>query len=342
MRKIQLKATGQVYQVRPSFLMPWQIGKTHEVEKGLYSYYAGMSFEAVAYVHGHSPMYWYRAFTNLGRYSLVGTTIKAPMNLPLGLLADEKHTRQNGEKVYLATTVAEGCILGTALVENASEEDLTSAYGEFMVEAQELDPDYQPVSVNTDGWTATQNAWKNLSDKVSLVLCFLHAAMKIRDRSRREKLKEVLMSKVWGCYHALNRASFSQRIRRLSEWTKEAKVSDSVKEKVFSLCEHSPKFKIAFELPMAHRTSNMLDRLMDWQDRVLYRMKYLHDSRPENARLFVRAMALIWNFHPFTKRTGRHSPFADINGFVYHENWLENLLIAGSLGGCQYATNPIR
>ena len=81
----------------------------------------------------------------------------------------------------------------------------------------------------------------------------------------------------------------------------------------------------------------MLDRLMDWQDRVLYRMKYLHDSWSENTHIFVRSMALIWNFHPFTKRTCRHSPFSDLSG--YHENWLENLLIAGSLGGYRYSTN---
>jgi hypothetical protein len=29
---------------------------------------------------------------------------------------------------------------------------------------------------------------------------------------------------------------------------------------------------------------------------------------------------------------GRISPFDDINGFVYHQNWLHNLLIASSMG----------
>lgn len=343
MRKIQLKGTGQVYQVRPSFLMPWQIGKTEDVAQGLYSYYAGMSFESVATVHGHSPMYWYRALVNLGRYSVVGTTVKVAQNLPADLLADEKHTRLDGETVYLATTVGGGCILGAALTDEASEDGLTAAYGEFMVEAQEIAPDYQPQSVNTDGWSATQKAWKNLSDKVCLVLCFLHAVLKIRQRCRRDKtLKDTLMSKVWGCYHAANRASFAQQIRRLREWTEKADLAESVKEKVFSLCDHAPEFKIAFELPQAHRTSNALDRLMDWQDRVLYRMKYLHDSYPQHTRLLVRALALLWNFHPFTKRTGRHSPFEDLNGFIYHQNWLQNLLIAASLGGFRFANNEIR
>jgi hypothetical protein len=29
----------------------------------------------------------------------------------------------------------------------------------------------------------------------------------------------------------------------------------------------------------------------------------------------------------------RRSPFADVNGFQYHGNWLHNFLIAASLGG---------
>lgn len=342
MRKIQLKVTGQVYQVRPSFLMPWQIGKTEDISKGLYSYYSGMSFEAVSVVHGRNAMYWYRAFVNLGRYSLVGTTIKRSENIPEHLLADEKHSRYDGKKVYIATTVGNGAILGSSISPSASEDDLTWAYAEFMTEAQELEPNYQPVSVNTDGWMATQNAWRNISDKVVLVLCFLHAAMKIRDRSRRERLKDTLLSKVWDCYHAQSRASFSQQIRRLRQWTQENDFAESVKEKVFSLCQQSDSFKIAFELPETHRTSNMLDRLMNWQDRLLYRIQYLHRSKGQNANSFVRAVALIWNFHPFTKKTRKHSPFADLNHFIYHSNWLHNLIIAASLGGFHRVTNPIR
>lgn len=240
-------------------------------------------------------------------------------------------------------TVGGGCTLGSALAGGASEADLTPAYAKFMVEAQQVDPDYQLASVNTDGWTATQNAWKALSDKACLVLCFLHAALKIRDRCCREKLKDELMSKVWGCYHAGNRASFAQQLRRLREWASRADLAESVKEKVLSLCSHAAEFKIAFELPGAHRTSNALDRLMDYVDRMLYKARYLHSSTlMGTGRLWARATALLWNFHPFGKKTGQHSPFADLNGFIYHSNWLENLMIAASLGGWRSSGNTIR
>ena len=49
-------------------------------------------------------------------------------------------------------------------------------------------------------------------------------------------------------------------------------------------------------------------------------------------------MAMQWNFHPYCERlrkgnAARVSPFADLNGFVYHGNWLHKLLIASSMGG---------
>ena len=124
---------------------------------------------------------------SLGRNSLVGTTVKTAKKLPSHLLGDETHTQWYKDKVYLATPVAEGCILGAYLVKQATESDLTLAYGEFAEESWQLDQTYEPQTVNTDGWKATQKAWQNLYERVQLVLCFLHAALKIRDRSRRLK-----------------------------------------------------------------------------------------------------------------------------------------------------------
>ena len=75
---------------------------------------------------------------------------------------------------------------------------------------------------------------------------------------------------------------------------------------------------------------------MDYMDRVLYGMRYLHGER-ETARLAVRTMAVQWNFHPYSARAQRdgakRSPFEALNGFQYHANWLHNLLSAASMGG---------
>ena len=97
------------------------------------------------------------------------------------------------------------------------------------------------------------------------------------------------------------------------------------------------QFQVAYDYPKAARTCNMLDRLMNYQDRLLHSMQYFHGSE-DSARQYLRAMALVWNFHPYgqkttTKDPARRSPFKDLNGCEYHENWLRNLLIAGSMNG---------
>jgi len=81
-RRIRLLRNGEVYQLRPDFVMPYMIGKTEEVEKGLYLRRFGVPYEGIAHVMGKDPMYWYRASLALGRPSLVGTTVKAGEAIP--------------------------------------------------------------------------------------------------------------------------------------------------------------------------------------------------------------------------------------------------------------------
>jgi hypothetical protein len=85
---------------------------------------------------------------------------------------------------------------------------------------------------------------------------------------------------------------------------------------------------------------------MDYQDRALYAMRYFHGYE-KNCNLYLRANALLVNFHPFCSRTladGDYcrSPFERLNGFRYHDNWLHNLLIASSIGGGRSRSHQIR
>jgi hypothetical protein len=81
-RRIRLKCNGQAYQLRPDSVMPYMIGKTEEVEKGLYLRRYGVPYEGIAHVLGHSAMYWYHATQALGRASIVGSTVKDPDTIP--------------------------------------------------------------------------------------------------------------------------------------------------------------------------------------------------------------------------------------------------------------------
>jgi hypothetical protein len=335
LRRIALKATAGVFLVRPSFLLPYMVGRTEAVEKALYLRHWGVPFDALVYVFGRDAMYWYRAEMALGRPAIVGRTVQ---QLPVHVLADEKHTWALGHEVYVATTVGGGCILGATVTDAASADALETAYGEFAEEARELSPTYSPQTVCTDGWEGTQSAWRHLFPTVCIILCFLHSVLKIAERCGRDRaMRRLVLGRVWAVYDACTRAQFSQRLRRLCEWATVGLPEGTLRQMVLKLCGKGQQFARAYRFPGAHRTSNALDRLMNHQDRRLYAMRYLHGT-PDAARLAVRAMALQWNFHPYGARTRRddptrRSPFHDLNGFEYHPNWLHNLLIASSMGG---------
>ena len=50
----------------------------------------------------------------LGRNSVVGTTARGLAELPQHLVADEHPVKWCGERGYVATTAAGGCLLGVA------------------------------------------------------------------------------------------------------------------------------------------------------------------------------------------------------------------------------------
>jgi hypothetical protein len=291
-------------------------------------------------------MYWHRLERSLGRNSLVGTTVKAAERLPRHLVADEKHTTLidgKTRKVYLTTTAGGGCCLGMALAMTAGADDLTKAYGVFREEARRLDPQYRPETVNTDGWPATQAAWRALFEGVTIILCFLHAFLKVRERAKH--LKEtfaLLRERIWEAYQAPDARTFSQRLRRLRQWAEAHVDKGVVREKVLALCDKRAAFVVAYAHPGCRRTSNPVDRLLRRLDYHLYRTQHLHGTT-RAAEQGLRGWALINNFAPSCPETARESPglrspAERLNGERDHDEWLPNLLISASLGG--YRSTP--
>ena len=316
--------------------MPYLTARTEDVEGPLFLRKFGVPFWALARVFGGDPMSWYRRECTLGRFSVVGTTARV-VDLPEHLLADEHHQSLDGRKVYIATTVGSGCCLGAEPAVTAGTDDLAAAYGVFKDEARDVAPAYAPATVNTDGWKGTQAAWKALFPKVAILLCFLHAWLKVRDRAKH--LKEVFADvsrRVWEAYHAPDRRHLAQRLRRLRQWAKDH-LRGAVLESVLSLCRKRARFAVAYGHTGGHRTSNMLDRQMRGMNRYFDQGQHLHGSR-EACRWHCRAWALLWNFtpwHPATtrKNEGWRCPAERLNRHRYHDSWLQNLLISASLGG---------
>lgn len=280
--------------------------------------------------------------------SLVGTTVKTPARLPRDLVVDEKHSRLQGEKIYIATTAADGCIVGAAVTDSASAAGLRHAYQVFADEARALDPDYVPETVNTDGWAATQRAWKGLFPTVTVILCFLHAFLKIRDRATQALAEffEPLDKPLWHAYRASTKAAFAQRLRRVREWAQATLPDSPMKRHTLDLCDKRAQFSRCYDHPRAHRTSNLVDRLMRFLDRACFNAQYFHGTLASAERR-VRALALLWNFCPSSPSTikthqGRRCPAERLSGKRYANNGLEHLLVSGSMNGLRgHQQNPL-
>ncbi len=341
----RIKIAGVAYTIRPSFIMPYMVGLVDDVERALFFRKFNVPFWALSHVFGKDSMYWYRIEQSIGRNSIVGTTVRKGEDIPKHLAADEKHTRILGHKTYVATTVGSGCILGASVAEDAGEKSLTDAYRVYKQESRCLDPAHSPESVNIDGWKATRNAWQTLFPTIAIICCFLHVFIKIRDRAKKKyrDIFENAASKLWECYRAESKRTFSQRIRRLIEWCENNDAPSAIINPITKLRKNIANYRVAYDHPNAHRTSNMVDRLMQRMDRHLYGAQYFHGSMG-SAQLSIRGWTLINNFAPYNPRTvkqlnGFKSPAERLNQFRYHDSWLQNLCISASLGG--YRSPPL-
>jgi hypothetical protein len=334
LRRLRVPGTADVYTLRPSFVLPSLTGRVEDVEKGLYLLSWGVPAEALVFCFGRNGMYWQRLAMRLGNFSLAGSTVRDPQRLPQHLAADEYHTTVQGQKVYASVTAAEGVFLGLCLSASADEEALTESYGDFRREAQNVDPAYAPKTVNTDGWMATRAAWRNLFATATLIWCFLHGFLKIRDRSSRKHGE--LRSRVWEVYRATTKEAFLAALEELGVWSAVQKFSASLQEYVDKLIRLGPEYATAYEHPGCCRTSNPVDRRLNLMNRVVAAGRRLHGSL-DAAERRLRGVALVINFRPFTKRHQRRCPWScpahRLNRRTYHNHWLHNLYVSASLGG---------
>ncbi len=118
-----------------------------------------------------------------------------------------------------------------------------------------------------------------------------------------------------------------------------------MKNNILKLCQKKNRWLVHLDFPTAHKTSNMLDRLMRSMNRHAFNSQMFHASVESTSNNF-RAFALLYNFVPscpsaWDDSQVLKSPAARLNGFVYHKNWMHNLLISASRGGFRNQCNPL-
>lgn len=334
-RRIRLHRSGVVYRVVPSFVLPYMTGYTDAVEKALFLRRFGVPFWGLTYVFGRSDMYWYRLVEHLGRFDMVGTTVKAADKLPEHLLADEKFTSLNGQEVYVATTVGNDVVLGATVTLTAQTDELEAAYGEFKQEALRLSPNYTPKTLNLDGWRQTKEAWLRLFPTLIVIRCFLHAFLRIRDRCKNYAVYPRLQYLIWRIYHAKSQSNYYYHFDKFLVFAHQHLKGEALKAVERFKQKRAELIQGLFH-PGCHRVSTMLERHMQPMTRCLYMGRDFHGHRV-SAHLLVRSWALLHNFLPYCPRARLRSqslftsPFHKLNGFTYRTCWLENLLVASSV-----------
>ena len=340
LRRIKLKVKDKtgcgVYTIVPSYVLPYMRGTVDEVEFPLFLRRFGVPYWALTKLFGRNNMYWYQLECCFGNFSLVGTTLKQPDQLPEHVLADEKHTHFNGQKAYIAMTGAYDCLFSIGASLAADTQALTLAYQAFQTETQLINPTYFPKTVNLDGWAATQNAWYSLFPNTTPVNCFLHAFIKIRSRCKSKPYFNQLSSLVWNAYHAPDKETFSTRIDELQQWATLNIPQEQALETVQKLCNRKKDWLNLYDFPNAFRTSTWLDQQMKALDRYLFSTNYFNGHLASMDKR-LRAWAILHNFRPFCPTANSApdfvSPAHKLNQKLYHHNWLHNLLVSASMNG---------
>ncbi len=135
-------------------------------------------------------------------------------------------------------------------------------------------------------------------------------------------------------------------MRRLYDWAFDATndLPEVITKPIKKLKDNLRVYAISYDHPGAHRTSNMLERLMQRMNRHLYHTQYFQ-GHLTSAILGMRAWALIYNFAPSNPNTVKKyggefkSPAERLNQNKYHDDWLQNLLISSSISG--YKSPPL-
>lgn len=187
-----------------------------------------------------------------------------------------------------------------------------------------------------DNFWHRMGAWSALFVNIVLTRCFLHAWLRIQERSKnlKEKFFEI-GGKVWEVYYSTTRRMMGQRIRRLRDWAMK-NLSGVVLEKVLDLCAKSGEWSLWYKegCENAYTTSNALDRLMRSQNKYFDRGQHFHGG-VASSNLRSRAWAILhnyWDWSPASVASNEESrcPAERLNGKRYCASWLENLLVATS------------
>jgi len=140
--------------------------------------------------------------------------------LPQYLQADEKHSFCLTEKVYLPTITQGRVIWYLGYSTDKSALSFKQIYGQFVQQAQAVEPDYQPVGILTDGFESTRKSLHELFPQTALGNCLRHAADRLASKLTgvTKELRETLSQEFRQIlFKGGSLRTLGQKLRRFAE-----------------------------------------------------------------------------------------------------------------------------
>lgn len=311
--------------------MPVEIAR-----QALFCMYGGLSLEWAAINFKTTAMALYRLICRFGSTPMVRILMHCGLSLPDYLIADEKHCKCIGDKVYLPTITSGRVIWLLTICQDKSAPTFGQAYGEFAQPAYAVQPGYTPKGLTCDGFDSTRQGLHENFPNTPIANCRYHAANSLERKLKAvdKKLKAQLKSDFWELFKSSDGPklmpvfNLAQKLRRFHEKVSKQAGNDigtAVKEWIgrkkegwFEQIRH----------PQMPSTTTLLDQAHNALDRKLGMMKGFHQDS-EHQKVFLNGLALLYNFVPYQRRaknTGKCGVQVE-GGVLPRDDWFLSLQI---------------
>jgi hypothetical protein len=283
----------------------------------------------------------YRLICAFGQHSLVMVLTRCGLPLPTYFLADEKHSKNLTDKVYLPTIVTGRVIWHLGYTEEASAAAFTQSYQEFQRAALQLEPSYRARGLLTDGFDSTTKSLRTLFPGARLGTCLRHALNKLPKKLTAipSPVRKALRSQFHTLlYRARQRKglrvfALGQRLRHFADHVAHTAGAANGERVRRWFQEKKAGWYTVLADPQMPVTSTLLDQAHNAIERKLFAMKGFHHPTGSH-QAFLTGLAHFYNLVPYQRRA-QHAGHCGVEvegGTVPTRDWFLNLQILTSGG----------
>ena len=339
--RLQCTTCRAVFTILPHFVLRYRSIPPEVARAALLATHGGLSLEWCAVLYHIAPMTLYRLICAFGQHSLVRVLTRCGLPLPTYFLADEKHSKNLTDKVYLPTIVTGRVIWHLGYTEEASAAALTQSYGEFRCAALQREPSYRAKGVLTDGFDSTTSSMRTLFPGARLGTCLRHALNKLPKKLTAipSPVRKALRSQFHTLlYRARQRKglrvfALGQRLRHFADHVAHTAGAANGERVRRWFQEKKAGWYTVLADPQMPVTSTLLDQAHNAIERKLFAMKGFHHPKGSQ-QAFLTGLAHFYNLVPYQRRA-QHAGHCGVEvegGTVPTRDWFLNLQILTSGG----------